>query len=44
MYGDQFGEFVCGYWGLIKLCTLVISCTLPKATNSTETRLLFSQE
>ena len=18
MYGDQYGEFVCGYWGLIK--------------------------
>ena len=20
MYGDQFGEFVCGYWGLKGLC------------------------
>ena len=22
MYGDQFGEFVCGYWGLKRLKTI----------------------
>ena len=22
MYGDQFGEIVCGYWGLIGLISL----------------------
>ena len=29
MYGDQFGEFVCGYWGLIKgLRDIEIQCIL----------------
>ena len=23
MYGDQFGEFVCGYWGLKGLHTML---------------------
>ena len=22
MYGDQFGEFVCGYWGLMSIIGL----------------------
>ena len=33
MYGDQAGEFVCGYWGLIKVLQskdLQVSMTLHK--------------
>ena len=35
MYGDQFGEFVCGYWGL-KGLTLGVTCTFSGKSNSGE--------
>ena len=25
MYGDQFGEFVCGYWGVVRSARAIVT-------------------
>ena len=42
MYRDQFGEFVCGYWGLKVNVILVASSLLPSETKSKQDRCFLS--
>ena len=39
MYGDQFGEFVCGYWGFKGSLQMLHNIILPKILDQSFTKL-----